>query len=65
MLDFNISETVELGFITIGDKSKRIEESKRLLSTELVFEGGQRGGRGGLLGRSKGSGLSQTSQRSR
>jgi hypothetical protein len=57
VLDLNVSETVELFLVTIGNKSKRVEESKRSLGTELAFEGSQRGGGGGLLGRSEGSGL--------
>ncbi len=64
VLDLHVSETVEFGFITIGDKSKRIEESKRSLGTDFIFEGGQRGGLGGFLGRSERCGLSRTSRRS-
>ena len=64
MLDLNVSETVEFGFITIGDKSKRIEEPKRGLGTDFVFEGGQRGGLGGFLGRSESCSLSRPSRRS-
>ena len=55
VLDFDVSETVELFLITVFDESKRIEESERRLGSEGVLEGGQ-GSRGhALLGRSKGS----------
>ena len=57
VLDLDVSEAVELFLITIGNKSKGIEESKRSLGTELVFERSHRGGLDGLLGRSEGSGL--------
>jgi hypothetical protein len=45
-------EAVELLLVTIGDKAKGIEESKRSLGTELVFEGHVGGNRstGGVLG---------------
>jgi len=57
VLDLDVSETVELGLVTIGDKSKRIEETKRGLGTEFAFEGSQRRGLGGFLGGGKGGGL--------
>ncbi len=55
VLEFDVSKTSELGFITIGDKSERIEESKRRLGTEFSLEGVEGGGGSGLLGRGKGS----------
>ena len=55
VLDLDISETVELVLVTIGNKSQRIVESERSLGTELVLEGhGDSGGLGGLLGRGEG-----------
>jgi hypothetical protein len=58
VLDFNISETVELGLVTVGNKAKGIEETKRSLGTELVLESHVGGDRrtGRLLGRSKSNG---------
>jgi hypothetical protein len=58
VLDLDGTEAVELLLVTIGDKAKRIEESKRSLGTELVFEGHVGGDRstGGVLGRGKGGG---------
>ncbi len=55
VLEFDVSKTGELGFVTIGNKSKRIEESKRRLGTELTLEGVEGGGGSSLLGRGKGS----------
>jgi hypothetical protein len=54
VLDLNATETVELVLVSIGDKSKRIEEAKRRLGTELVLEGLEGGSLGGRLGRGKG-----------
>mmetsp|Transcript_21255 Transcript_21255/g.36283 ORF Transcript_21255/g.36283 Transcript_21255/m.36283 type:complete len:260 (-) Transcript_21255:3-782(-) len=56
VLDLDVTETVELLLVTIGNKSERIEESKRRLGSELVFEGLDGGGLGGLLGRGEGGG---------
>merc|ERR1712228_623045 len=47
VLDFNISETVELLLVSVGDKAKGIPEAKRRLSTKLVLESLE--GRGGSL----------------
>ena len=57
VLDFNVTKTVELVLVAIGNKSQRIEESKGSLGTELVLEGHVGGdrGTGSILGRSKGS----------
>ena len=57
VLQFNFTKTVELGLVSVGDKTKRIVESKRRLSTKGILEGGveARGG-SSLLGRSKGGG---------
>mmetsp|Transcript_5431 Transcript_5431/g.11468 ORF Transcript_5431/g.11468 Transcript_5431/m.11468 type:complete len:282 (+) Transcript_5431:148-993(+) len=55
VLKFDISETGELFFVTIGNKSKRIKESKRWLGSELTLEGLEGGGGSSLLGRGKGS----------
>ena len=38
MLDFNTTKAVELFLVSVGNKAKGIEESKRGLSTELVFK---------------------------
>ena len=56
VLDLNESETIEVGFIAIGDKSEGIVESKRRLGTELVLEGLHGGGGSGLLGGGESSG---------
>jgi hypothetical protein len=58
VLDLDGTEAVELLLVTIGDKAKGIEESKRSLGTELVFEGHVGGDRstGGVLGRGEGGG---------
>ena len=58
VLKFDVSKTGELLFITIGNKSKRIEESKRRLGTKLRLEGLEGGGGSLLLGRGKGGGRS-------
>ena len=39
VLDLNVTETVELGLIAIGDKAEGVEEAKRGLSTELHYFG--------------------------
>lgn len=57
VLEFDVSESVELFFITIGNKSKGVEETKRSLGTKFVLEGSQRGGLGRLLGGSESNGL--------
>ncbi len=54
VLKFDVSKTGELFFVTIGNKSKRIEESKRRLGTELRLESLEGGGGSLLLGRGKG-----------
>ena len=56
VLDLDETKTVELGLITIGDKSKRIIESKRRLGTELVLESIKSGGLGSLLSGSESGG---------
>jgi hypothetical protein len=38
VLQFNISKTVELFLVSIGDEAKGIEESKRRLGSEFVYE---------------------------
>ena len=50
VLDLDVSKTVELLLVAIGNNSKRIEESKRRLGTKGLLEGVQGGGGGGLLG---------------
>jgi hypothetical protein len=56
VLDLDISETVELLLVTIGDKAKRIEEAKRILGTKFVLEGRKAGGGLSGLGGGKGGG---------
>jgi hypothetical protein len=51
VLDLDVTETVELLLVAIGNQAEGIEESKRSLGTELVLEGLQGGGGGGVLGR--------------
>lgn len=62
-LDLDVTETVELVLVTIGNKAKRIEEAKRGLGTELVLEG-TKGGRGlaGLGGGKGGGGADESSK---
>lgn len=50
VLDFNVSEAVELLLVSIGNESKGIPESKRWLGSKLILEGLQGGGGCGLLG---------------
>mmetsp|Transcript_2474 Transcript_2474/g.3911 ORF Transcript_2474/g.3911 Transcript_2474/m.3911 type:complete len:244 (-) Transcript_2474:34-765(-) len=50
VLDLDVTETVELFLVTIGDKSQRIEESKRGLGTKLVLKGVEGRSLGGRLG---------------
>ena len=56
VLDLDVTETVELLLVTVGDHAEGIEESKRILGTELVLERRQAGGGGGLLGGGESSG---------
>ena len=58
VLELDVSETLELGFISIGNKAKRIVESKRFLGSKFVLESIERSGGGGLLsgGKSRGGG---------
>ncbi len=56
VLDFDVSETVELFLVTIGNKAKGIEETKRSLGTEFVLESFEGGGGSFLGGRSESSG---------
>jgi hypothetical protein len=56
VLDLDVTETVELLLVTVGDQAEGIEESKRILGTELVLERLQAGGGGGLLGGGESSG---------
>ena len=51
VLEFNVSETVELLLVTILNESQRIVESKGLLGSKGVLESTEGGGSGGLLGR--------------
>ena len=56
VLDLDVTETVELDLVTIGDKAKGIEEAKRGLGAELVLEGAKGGGGLAGLGGGKGGG---------
>ena len=56
VLDLDVSETVELCLVTVFNESKRIEESKRRLGTELRRESLEGGGGSLLLGRGESSG---------
>ena len=55
VLEFDVSKTVELGFIAVGNQTKRIVESKWLLGSQFSFERLDAGLGSGLLGRGKGS----------
>ena len=55
VLDLDVSETVELLLVTVGNQAKRIEESERSLGTELAFEGVEGSHLGGGLGWSESS----------
>ena len=52
VLDLNVTETVETALASLIEKSQRIEEAKRRLSTKLVLEGVKGGG--GLAGLGRG-----------
>jgi hypothetical protein len=54
VLDFDVSETVELGLVTILNESQRIVEPDGFLGTDLVLERVDGGGGRGLLGRGEG-----------
>jgi hypothetical protein len=56
VLKLNVTKTVELFLVTIGNKSEGIEEAERRLSSKFVLEGLQGGGGSSLLGRSKSGG---------
>lgn len=56
MLKLDETKTVELFLITIGNKAKGIEETKRRLGSESVLEGLQGSGGSSLLGRSESGG---------
>ena len=56
VLDLDESETVESFLVNVTvEESKRIEESKRWLGSEFVFESANSGGGGLLLSRGEGS----------
>ncbi len=57
VLDLNITKAVELGLVTVSNKAKGIEESKRRLGTKLGLEGHLGGDRsaGRVLGRGESS----------
>ena len=50
VLQFNVSETIELFLVRVFHKSKGIEESEGSLGTDFALETGAQGGRGLLLG---------------
>ena len=54
VLELNVTKAIELFLITIGNKAKGIPVSKGNLSTNLIFEGAEGRGCGGLLGGGKG-----------
>jgi hypothetical protein len=56
VLDLNETKTVETLLVGTVKKSKRIEESKRRLDTELILEGVEGGGGLAGLGRGEGGG---------
>ena len=56
VLELNISKAVEAFLVSISKHTKRIEETKRRLGTNLALECLKSGLRGGLGGRSEGSG---------
>ena len=55
VLELNVTETVETVLVSIIKKSKRIEESKRRLNSELALESVEGSGGLGNLGRSESS----------
>lgn len=55
VLELNVTETVETVLVSIIKKSKRIEESKRRLNSELTLESVEGSGGLGNLGRSESS----------
>ena len=54
VLEFDITKTLELFLVSIGDEAKRVPVSEGGLSTKLVFKGVEGRGGSSLLGRSKG-----------
>ena len=56
VLELDISETVELRLVTIGNEAERIEESKWGLGAEFILEGVERSDLGGRLSWRKGGG---------
>ena len=56
VLDLDKAKTVELGLVSIGDKSEGIEKAERGLDAELILERVQCGGGLPGLGRSESSG---------
>jgi hypothetical protein len=61
VLELDETQAVELGLVTVGDKAKGIEETKRSSGTEVVCEGHVGGDRstGRVLGRGKGGGTGE------
>jgi hypothetical protein len=61
VLDLDETQAVESGLVTVGNEAEGVEETKRSLGTELVFEGHVGGDRstGSVLGRGKGGGTSE------
>jgi len=55
VLELNVTETVETVLVSIIKKSKRIEESKRRLNSELTLESVERSGGLSNLGRCESS----------
>jgi hypothetical protein len=56
VLDLDVTETVELLLVTVGDQAEGIEESKRILGTKLIIERREAGGGGCLPGGGESSG---------
>jgi hypothetical protein len=56
VLDLDVTETFELLLVAVSNHAKGIEESKRILGSELTLESLQGGGGGSLLGRGESDG---------
>jgi len=56
MLDLDVTKTVETVLVLSGELAEGVEEAKRRLSSEFIFESLQGRSLGGSLGRGKGGG---------
>ena len=62
MLELNVTKTVEAVLVSISKHTKRIEESKRWLGSELRLESVQSSNRGSFFGTEAGAKKQQQNQ---